>query len=88
MRIGPITITTRPAPPVHAVAPPSPAPDMFALIAAVTAWRDARQAALDLDDKPITKEGRLARMAIWSRHSKAEHALMAVARKLGGGQAA
>ncbi len=86
MQLGPITITTRPTPPFI---PPAagPAPDMFALVAAVTAWRDARQAAFDLDHKPITREGRLARMAIWSRLSKAERALMAVARKLGGGAA-
>jgi hypothetical protein len=84
MQIGPITITTRPAPPFIPPAP-EPAPDLFALIAAVTAWRDAREVVLDLDKRPVTREGRLARMALWSRYSKAEAALMTLARKLGGG---
>lgn len=86
MQIGPLTITTRPMqPPVRVVMPDlHPSSDVFALVAAVSEWRDARQATLDLDAKPITRDGRLARMALWGRYSKAEAALMALARKLGG----
>jgi hypothetical protein len=88
VQLGPIVIGRRPPPVVHVVPAPSPSGDLFALVAAVTAWRDARQAVLDLDKRPLTREGRLARMALWSRYSKAEAALMGLARKLGGGQAA
>ncbi len=58
--------------------------DMFALIAAVSEWRDARQPCLDGPSGPsTTQEGRIERQAIWGRYSRAEACLMAVARKLG-----
>jgi hypothetical protein len=58
--------------------------DMFALIAAVIEWRDARQPCLDGPSGPsTTEEGRIERQAMWGRYSKAEAALMALARKLG-----
>lgn len=87
MQIGPLLITTRPVPPVQVILPPtdpSPSPDLFALVAALTEWRDARQPCLEGQwEGDHSVEGKEARYRKWSRYSKAEAALMALARKLG-----
>jgi hypothetical protein len=92
MKLGPFTIPAgRQRPVVQWVPPPEPEPDpapelppipgLFELIAAVTEWRDARQAAMDVSGQSTTHEERAARWAIWNRYSRAETHLMAIARK-------
>ena len=90
MRLGPFHLVSdaalaRQGAPVVHIAPDADqaANGLFALIAAVTEWRDARQPCLDSAGASMTREDRQKRLDMWSRYSKAESALMAVARKLG-----
>lgn len=55
-----------------------------ALLAAVREWRDAREPCLDGQwEGDHTEQGKAARLAKWERFSKAQIALMSIARRLG-----